>query len=82
MALLEVIDLTKDFGGVVANSHISFEIEKGEIVGRVKDVSIAGNVYEVLKDVDAVSRESRWVYNRARLPYLLLPDMNVIARQQ
>ncbi len=61
---------------------LAFKIEKGEIVGRVKDVSIAGNVYEVLKDVGAVSRESRWVYNRARLPYLLIPNMKVVARQR
>lgn len=35
MALLEVTDLTIAFGGVVANDHISFEIEKGEIVGLI-----------------------------------------------
>ncbi len=35
MALLEVIDLTKDFGGVVANDHISLEIERGEIIGMI-----------------------------------------------
>jgi branched-chain amino acid transport system ATP-binding protein len=35
MALLEVTDLTKDFGGVVANNQISFEIERGEIVGLI-----------------------------------------------
>jgi branched-chain amino acid transport system ATP-binding protein len=35
MSLLEVIDLTKDFGGVAANSHISLEIEKGEIIGLI-----------------------------------------------
>ena len=35
MALLEVSDLTRAFGGVVANDHISFEIEKGEIVGLI-----------------------------------------------
>ena len=35
MALLEVIDLTRAFGGVVANDDISFEIEKGEIVGLI-----------------------------------------------
>ncbi len=35
MALLEVIDLTRVFGGVVANDDISFEIEKGEIVGLI-----------------------------------------------
>ncbi|MBW2006240.1 MAG: ABC transporter ATP-binding protein [Deltaproteobacteria bacterium] len=35
MALLEVTDLAKDFGGVAANSHISLEIEKGEIIGLI-----------------------------------------------
>jgi branched-chain amino acid transport system ATP-binding protein len=35
MGLLEVFDLTKDFGGVVANNNISFEIKKGEIVGLI-----------------------------------------------
>ncbi|NIO05127.1 MAG: ATP-binding cassette domain-containing protein, partial [Proteobacteria bacterium] len=35
MALLEVTDLTKDFGGVVANDRISFEIQKGEIIGLI-----------------------------------------------
>jgi branched-chain amino acid transport system ATP-binding protein len=35
MALLDVIDLTKDFGGVTANHHISLKIEKGEIIGLI-----------------------------------------------
>ena len=35
MALLEVKDLTRAFGGVVANNRVSFEIEKGEIVGLI-----------------------------------------------
>ena len=59
---------------------LAFKIEKGEIVGRVKDVSIAGNVYDLLKNVAAVSRETEWVYNNFSLPYMLLPDMNVVAK--
>jgi len=35
MPLLQVIDLTKDFGGVAANDHISLDIEKGEIIGLI-----------------------------------------------
>lgn len=35
MAFLEVVDLVKDFGGVVANNHISFEIDQGEIIGLI-----------------------------------------------
>ena len=35
MAILEVVDLVKDFGGVVANNHISFDIHRGEIIGLI-----------------------------------------------
>jgi PmbA protein len=59
---------------------LGFKIEKGEIVGRVKDVSIAGNIYDVLKDVTAVSRETQWVYNSLNMPYILMADMNVVAK--
>lgn len=59
---------------------LAFKIEKGEIVGRVKNASIAGNVYEVMREIGAVSRETQWVYNNFNLPYILLPDMNVVAK--
>jgi PmbA protein len=60
---------------------LAFKIEKGEIVGRVKDVSIAGNIYELLRDVAAVSRETEWLYYNFRLPYVLLDDMNVVTKE-
>jgi len=68
--------------GAFSNSlSLAFKIEKGEIVGRVKDVSIAGNVYDLLQDMAAVSRETQWVYRIFSLPYILLPDMNVVAKE-
>lgn len=59
---------------------LAFKIEKGEIVGRVKNAAIAGNVYELLRDVSALSQERQWVFNRFNLPYILLPEMNVVAK--
>lgn len=59
---------------------LAFKIEKGQIVGRVKDVAIAGNVYELLKNVTAISRETLWIYNSLCLPYILLPEMNIVAK--
>ena len=50
-------------------------------MGRVKDVSIAGNVYDLLQDVAAVSQENEWVYHNFSLPYILLADMNVVAKE-
>jgi PmbA protein len=68
--------------GAFSNSlGLAYKIEKGEIVGRVKDVSIAGNVYDLLQDVAAVSRETEWIYNNFSLPYILLGDMNIVAKE-
>ena len=35
MPFLEVVDLVKDFGGVIANNHVSFQIDQGEIIGLI-----------------------------------------------
>jgi PmbA protein len=60
---------------------VAFKIEKGEIVGRIKNASIADNVYTLLKNVSAVSQEQDWVYGSLCLPYILLPEMNIIAKE-
>ncbi len=60
---------------------LAYKIEKGEIVGRVKDVAIAGNVYELLQNVAAVSREAQWVYSSFYLPYILLSQVNVVSQR-
>lgn len=61
---------------------LAFKIEKGEIVGRVKDLSIAGNIYDLLKDVAAVSQEAQWVYSTFYAPYVLISEMNVAGKSQ
>ena len=35
MVFLQVVNLVKDFGGVVANNHVSFNIDHGEIIGLI-----------------------------------------------
>ena len=59
---------------------LAFKVEKGEIVGRVKDLSIAGNIYDLLKNVSAVSKEAQWVYSTFYAPYILIPEMNVAGK--
>ncbi len=59
---------------------LAFKVKKGEIVGRVKDLSIAGNIYDLLKNVRAVSREAHWIYSTFCAPYILLPEMNVAGK--
>ena len=57
---------------------LAYVIEEGEIVGRVKDVTLAGNVYDVLKSVGSLSREQYWVYGRYLLPHVLIPELDVV----
>jgi len=59
---------------------LAYKIEKGEIVGRVKNLSIAGNVYDLLKEVAAVSQEAQWVFGTFYAPYILIPSMNVAGK--
>lgn len=67
--------------GVFSNSWgLAYRIEKGEIVGRVKDVSIAGNIYQNLRHIAAISQEEEWVYGGLRMPYILLESVNVTSK--
>ena len=73
--------------GVFSNTWgLAYRIEKGEIVGRVKDISIAGNIYQAdvgsasLRHIAAISRESEWVYGGLRMPYILLESVNVTSK--
>ena len=65
---------------------LAFKVEKGEIVGRVKDLSIAGNIYDLLKQVGALSRETQWVFTSMfppysfSAPYVFFPDMTVAGK--
>jgi len=61
---------------------LAFKIVKGKIVGRVKDLSIAGNIYDLLKNVGGVSQEAQWVNSSFYVPYVLLPEMNVMAKSE
>ncbi len=47
-----------DFSG---NVLLGYKIENGQIVGRVKDTMVSGNVYAALRDIAAIGREPRWV---------------------
>jgi PmbA protein len=67
-------------GAFSNNLSLAYKIERGEIAGRVKDVGIAGNVYQDLRTIAALSQESEWVYGGLRMPYVLLPELNVVTK--
>src|SRR4030042_1316467 len=56
-----------DFGG---NVFLGYKVENGEIVGRVKDTMVAGNLYQVSKELLAIGQEARWVGGTLQTPPL------------
>jgi PmbA protein len=69
------------------NVGLGYKIENGEIVGRVKDVMLAGNAYDALKNITALSREREWVsesgmfaiYNGLS-PYIQVGELSVVVK--
>ena len=70
-------------GEFSVNLELAFKIERGEIVGRVKDCMLAGNVYDALQDIAAVGdkpeRVGGWLVNGS-LPYVQIGKLSVVAR--
>ncbi len=59
--------------------QLAFLIEDGEIVGRVKNASIGGNVHELLAEVKEFSRETEVNHYNQETPHILLPAVKVVA---
>jgi len=66
-----------DFGG---NVLLGYKVENGEVVGRVKDTMIAGNVYQVLGELLGIGQEVRWVGGVLQAPCLYCPRVSVTTK--
>ncbi|MFO7712071.1 MAG: metallopeptidase TldD-related protein [Dehalococcoidia bacterium] len=66
--------LSGDFGG---NVLLGYKVENGEVVGRVKNTMITGNVFEVLGELLGIGLESRWAYGIVHTPPLYCPRVSV-----
>jgi PmbA protein len=66
-----------DFSG---NVLLGYKVENGEITGRVKNTMVSGNVYQVLKQINAIGSESRWVGEFLQTPHLYIPTLSVSSK--
>lgn len=69
--------LTRDFS---VNVHLGFRVEKGEIVGRVKDTMVAGNAMEALNNIAAIGDCARWAFGEYSSPAFLFRSLGVAAK--
>ncbi len=71
-------------GAFSVNVQLGYKIEDGKVVGRVKDVMLAGNVYDALKSIAAIGDQPRWVhglYGSASLaPPIKIARLSVTAK--
>ncbi len=57
-----------------------FKIENGELVGRVKDGTIAGNIYNDLREIAAVGDKQETVYGSFHAPYIRVDSLTVTGK--
>lgn len=66
-------------GEFSGNVLLGYRVENGEIIGRVKDTMVSGNIYEALKEV-VLGRESRWVGSGLLAPPIYIPAIAVASK--
>ena len=66
-------------GEFSVNLDLGFLVEDGRITGRVKDCMVAGNVYEVLKEVEAIGSEPVW-YGSRYAPAIMVGGLKLAAQ--
>lgn len=67
-------------GDFRANVSLGYKISDGEIVGRVKDTMISGNVYNVLSQVEKIGDSSDWVFGSMRSPAIQCLGIEVASK--
>jgi len=66
-------------GDFSVNLSLAYKIENGEIVGRVKNAMLAGNLYEALKRVEAIGSDAEWNGSNC-LPSIKMEELSVVAK--
>jgi len=66
-------------GDFSVNVSLGYKIENGEIVGRVKDVMLAGNTYDALNQIEAIGSEPEW-FMATHAPPIKLASLSVVAK--
>jgi len=69
--------LNGDFSG---NVLLGYKIENGEIAGRVKDTIVSGNVYQLLKQIEAIGKDARWVEGFLLTPFIYCSGLSVASK--
>ena len=67
-------------GDFRANVSLGYRISNGEIVGRVKDTMVSGNVYSVLSQVENIGDSPEWIFGSLRSPAIQCRGVEVATK--
>ena len=67
-------DINGDFS---VNVDLGYRVENGKIMGRIKDTAIAGNVYQILKQIVALGNDRIW-NGSCYTPSLIVEGISVV----
>jgi PmbA protein len=70
------VDMSGDFS---INVDLGYSIRNGEIVGRVKDTMVTGNVYQGLNQVMAVGSDRHW-HGSLYVPAMIIEGLSVTSQ--
>ena len=68
-------DISGDFS---VNVDLGYRVTQGEVVGRVKDTAIAGNVYSLLQEIVALGSDRYW-QGSCYTPAVIIEGLSVVA---
>ncbi|MGJ0605940.1 TldD/PmbA family protein [Cylindrospermopsis raciborskii] len=66
-------------GDFAINVDLGYVVEKGEVIGRVKDTMVAGNVYTALKQVVKIGSDADW-NGSCYTPSLVVEGLSIIGK--
>jgi PmbA protein len=69
-------------GAFSNNVQLGFKIENGQIVGRIKDVMIAGNALQELNNIIALGNKAKWVSGKYKFPHIYLKSLSVSTKNK
>ena len=69
-------------GDFNANVLLGYRVEGGNVTGRVKNTLISGNVYTLLRNIQAIEKESHWVGGYLKTPAICFPKVSVATREK
>jgi PmbA protein len=67
-------------GDFSINVDLGYRVKKGQIIGRVKDTMVAGNVYTALKQLMQLGADAEW-NGSCYTPSLIVGGLSVTGRQ-